>query len=111
MLKFVTEPGYGSASRNRAEKDIQARWHIALRKTRLDAQGAARNLFAGAVSSANDPHKIVAARLGPPSVIGIGDGEFFVASPIISRCSNTATRSSFQAIRMIAALPAAKRRA
>jgi glucosamine--fructose-6-phosphate aminotransferase (isomerizing) len=55
----------------------------------LRAMQRVRGLFALVLMSADDPEKLVTVRNGPPIVVGIGEGEYFVASDVPAILSHT----------------------
>jgi glucosamine--fructose-6-phosphate aminotransferase (isomerizing) len=87
----------GEGHRFVTETDTEIVAHLVEREMRGDGLAAAvhralgqlRGLFALVLISADDPGIIVAARSGPPLVVGIGSGEFFVASDIPAILNHT----------------------
>jgi glucosamine--fructose-6-phosphate aminotransferase (isomerizing) len=72
-------------------EDIKDNAHVALDEAVRLALHEVIGAYAIVIISKNDPTKLIGARKGSPLVVGIGDGEFFMASdatPIIEYTRN-----------------------
>ena len=75
--RFVTETDTEVVA-HLVESHYQGSLEAAVRKTLAELQG----IYALVLMHRDEPQRLVAARMGPPLVVGIGEGERFLASDI-----------------------------
>ncbi len=68
---------------------IESSFDESLEQAVIEALHMVQGTYGIAVISSRDPDKIVAARKGSPLLVGLGDGEFFIASDVSAILKHT----------------------
>jgi glucosamine--fructose-6-phosphate aminotransferase (isomerizing) len=87
--RFVTETDTEVVA-HLVESHYKGSLEAAVRQTLSELQG----IYALVLMHRDEPQRLVAARMGPPLVVGIGDGERFLASTSPPSCPTPATSCS-----------------
>jgi glucosamine--fructose-6-phosphate aminotransferase (isomerizing) len=85
IIAHLVEKYSGASGNERSGNGQRRSLEDAVRQTVKQMTG----VFALAVISTDEPNKIVAARNGPPAVIGLGNDEYFVASDVPAIMNHT----------------------
>ncbi|HEX5438636.1 MAG TPA: glutamine--fructose-6-phosphate transaminase (isomerizing) [Gemmatimonadaceae bacterium] len=93
-LRKVLQEDFGHTFRSETDTEVLAHlieelYDASLEEAVIEALRKIEGTYGIAVVSSHDPNKIVAARKGSPLLVGLGDGEYYIASDVSAILAQT----------------------